>query len=98
MMSYVILAHDAEGSSEKRPRLRPSHLEYWGRLEDSGQMILAGPLGPGKGSLFVIDVESENAARDLIANDPYTVGGVFASWEVTPFKCVLPVSRYGASN
>ncbi len=94
-MSFVVIARDAEGSLGRRPALRAAHLEYWKRLEDAGRMVLAGPLGNGQGSLFVIEAESAAEAEELIQGDPYSTGGVFASWEVLAFQCVLPLSRYG---
>jgi hypothetical protein len=87
---FVIIGRDSPEAKTLRPELRPAHLEHLGDLNRQGRILLAGPLTDGAGSLIVLDAPSEDDARAIAGSDPYTVGGVFESVEVHPFKQVLP--------
>ncbi len=91
-MLFVILAHDARGSSERRPVHRPAHLAHLEKLENAGRLVLAGPLTDGAGSLIVVDAESLGAAWETVARDPYVENGIFERVEVHPFLQVFPRS------
>jgi uncharacterized protein YciI len=62
--------------ADLRAQVRPRHLEYLHGLAGDGTLVAAGPLATGEGSLTVYDVPDEDAARALLAADPYTTGGV----------------------
>jgi uncharacterized protein YciI len=99
-MLYAIICEDLPDSLEKRLSVRPSHLARLSELQNSGRLILAGPLpaidssdpGPAgfTGSLIVAEFESLGAAQIWADNDPYITAGVFAQVTVKPFKKVLP--------
>lgn len=89
-MLFVIIGHDAPGSKEKRPELRPAHLAHLEPLSKAGRVPLAGPFLDGTGSLIVIEAASLEEAWQLVAADPYVKGGVFDRVEVRPFKRVFP--------
>jgi uncharacterized protein len=89
-MLFVIIGHDARGSEQKRPQLRPAHLAHLGELDGQGRLVLAGPFTDGDGSLIVLEAASLEEAWQLVARDPYVANGVFESVEVRPFKQVLP--------
>ncbi|MFT5042951.1 MAG: hypothetical protein ACI8TX_003948 [Hyphomicrobiaceae bacterium] len=91
-MLFVIIGRDGPNSKELRPRLRPDHLEHLGKAAAAGKVRLAGPLTDGAGSLIILDVASEEEAREIMAVDPYVTGGVFAEVEIHPFLQVLPES------
>ena len=53
-------------------------------------MLVAGPMnidGPASynASLFIYDVDSESAARQLLEDDPYSRAGIYASVSIVPF-------------
>jgi uncharacterized protein YciI len=89
-MLFVLIGWDAGDSREKRPGLRPAHLEYWRPLDEAGRVVIAGRMTDFAGSLFIVEAESQAEVEALAAGDPYVVGGVFARTEVHPFKKVLP--------
>jgi uncharacterized protein YciI len=65
-----------------------AHFEYLKRLLDDGKLILAGPsLDPVFG-LIVFEAESEDEAKQLIANDPSVASGVQTA-ELSPFRASL---------
>ena len=91
-MLFVIIGHDAPGSQEKRPLYREEHLAKLSELEKQGKLFLAGPFTDVTGSLVIVDVESQEEAVQIAENDPYVIHGVFASFDIKPFKKVLPAS------
>jgi uncharacterized protein YciI len=89
-MLFVIIGHDGPNGAVLRPKVRPAHLENLRPLVEQGKMVIGGPFTDGSGSLMVIDMESEAAAREFASNDPYTREGVFERVEVKPFRKVVP--------
>lgn len=93
-MLFVCIGWDTPDSKEKRPGARAEHLAYWKPWDDAGKVVIAGPMTDFAGSLFIVDVENEQEARDKIENDPYLKAEVFARTETHPFKGVLPAKVY----
>jgi len=89
-MLFVIIGHDAPDAKEKRPQQRPAHLAHLEPLVQQDKIVLAGPFTDGSGSLIVIEAESRAAVWEVVARDPYVVGGVFNRVEVKPFLQVFP--------
>lgn len=99
-MLYAIIATDAPDSLENRMATRPAHLARLEQLKNEGRLVLAGPHpaidsnDPGTagftGSLVVAEFESQQAAEQWAAADPYRDAGVYADVVVKPFKKVLP--------
>jgi len=99
-MWYAIIARDRADSLQDRQAARPAHLRRLEKLQAQGRVLLAGPLpaidasdpGPAgfAGSLMVIEFDSLAEAREWAGQDPYVTGGVFKSWDVYPFRQVLP--------
>ena len=89
-MLFVIIGHDAPDGAQKRPAVRPAHLEHLRPLSDAGRVKLAGPFLDKTGSLIVVDAESLAEVWALVARDPYVTEGVFNRVEVKPFQQVFP--------
>ena len=89
-MLFVIIGHDGPQGASLRPSVRPAHLENLRPLVERGEVIVGGPFTDGSGSLIVAEFDSEAAAREFAANDPYTKRGVFERVEVKPFRRVVP--------
>lgn len=99
-MFYAIIGEDVENSLQQRLAARPAHVERLTALRDEGRIVLAGPHPaidndePGEagftGSLIVAEFESQQAAQDWAAADPYVSAGVYARVSVKPFKKTLP--------
>lgn len=75
-------------SAEKVARLRPAHREYMARLRADGVLVLGGPFTDGSGALFVYETASLATAEEIVAADPYKVGGAFASYSLSPWEIV----------
>ena len=89
-MLFLIYAHDKPGALDLRLSVRPEHLAY---VAESGACKIAGPMldesGNPCGSMLVIEAETQAAANNWAANDPYAKAGLFADTEVSPWKWVV---------
>jgi uncharacterized protein len=89
-MLYVIIGHDAPDGPQKRPTVRPAHLEHIRPLSEAGRVKLAGPFLDRTGSLIVVEAASLAEVWALVARDPYVTEGVFNHVEVKAFQQVFP--------
>lgn len=99
-MLYMLLGNDAPNSLETRLSCRPAHVERLKALQAAGRLVLAGPCplidaaDPGaagfSGSLVVAQFDSLELAVAWMKDDPYVTNGVWSSYDVRPFKQVLP--------
>lgn len=91
----AVMAEDGigPGPAAARQALLAAHLAHVETVLD--RIFVAGPLldGDGKvsGSLLVLDVPDEAAARALMAADPYFAAGIWARLDYRPFKAVAGV-------
>lgn len=99
-MWYSIVSQDVKDSLSKRTKARSEHLARLATLKHAGRLLVAGPqpaidnLEPGAagytGSLIIAEFDSLADAQDWAEADPYVSAGVYASFNVKPFKKVLP--------
>ena len=87
MPHFVLTCLDKPDALETRMATRPAHGVYVAERMDI--VRLAGPLlddeGQMIGSLIVFECEDKAVVEDFVANDPYTVAGVFASHDIKGF-------------
>ena len=77
--------HDAD----KVQSVRPAHREYLGALREQGKLVASGPFADGSGALIVYEAESQEAAEELLQNDPFNRAGVFVAWVIRPWNQVF---------
>lgn len=75
--------------AEKIAEVRPTHREYLQSLLDSGKLHESGPYTDDSGALIVYNAESEADARELLANDPFTINGVISDAILKEWKVVF---------
>ena len=88
-MPYLIDTFDREHTQALRQALRDQHLDY---LETNKSLLLAcgaklddeGILGSG--SVYIVDVETRQAAEEFINGDPFTKGGLFENIVITRWR------------
>ena len=79
--------------------MRPAHREYLARLHADGRLVACGPFTDGSGALYIYETGSLAEAEEILAVDPYQIGGVFAgcrlsAWQVmTANPLLLPATR-----
>ena len=83
-MYFLILASDRPNMLEKRLAHRQAHIDYWqglpGTVKVAGAMLTnATPDGAAKGSAFIIEADSLDAAKALLAGDPFSIEGIFGN-------------------
>ena len=98
-MYFAILCFDKPGAGELREKTRPAHLAYLKQHND--KMHLGGPfeneMGGIVGTLFIINVESREAATDFTENEPFHKAGVFESVLVRRWRQMQPGIFPGAN-
>ncbi len=77
------------GNQDQIADVRPKHREYLSALKEQGKLFGSGPFEDDSGALIIYEAESPEAAEELIANDPFRKAGVFASWEMKPWRQVF---------
>ena len=95
-MLFCIVGEDIANSTPLRQQVRQDHLARLAQLQAENRLILAGPfpqLPQGEqmtGSLIVAQFDSQEAAEQWAAEDPYQHAGVYAKVSIKPFKQVFP--------
>lgn len=88
MALFVVLCTDKPDSLDLRMGNRPAHLDYHNArlakvkaggpfLDDADRMV---------GSMLILDVADKAEAEAIVADDPYTLAGLFASVEIRPWR------------
>ncbi|WP_430420386.1 YciI family protein [Methylibium petroleiphilum] len=91
-MLFALHMIDKPASLELRQRLRPAHRAHLDLIAD--RLAIAGPLldegGAMAGSLIVAEFADRAAVEDWLANEPFTVAGLYARVDIRPFRNVYP--------
>jgi uncharacterized protein YciI len=75
--------------TERRDQVRPKHREYLQTLLDGGKLHESGPFTDDSGALLVYEADSEADVKELLANDPYTAGGVIGTASIKEWNVVF---------
>jgi uncharacterized protein len=90
-MLYALMCADKSNSLDLRMKIRPDHIAYLAAL--GAKAKFAGPFlddaGNMCGTLVMVDVETRAEAEKIAANDPYALGGLFASVEIKAWRWAL---------
>ena len=95
MPLLAMVGRDGPDGLERRPAVRPRHLEHLKELDRDGKIFFAGPAfrDDGKtpqGSVVIFEADDLESARVHCANDPYVLEGVFGEWDCSPVAQVFP--------
>lgn len=74
---------------ERRLKVRPTHREYLQTLLDAGKLHESGPYTDDSGALLIYDAENEAEVKEILANDPYTAGGVIGDTTIKEWNVVF---------
>jgi uncharacterized protein len=88
-MPYVIKFIADEGTTERRKKIRPVHLEYV--IANAHRIIASGGLFAEddnfpNGGLIILDTDSKQEAIDYIENDPFYLNKIFTTYTLNRFK------------
>ena len=70
---------------DRLAKLRPAHRQHAKGLVDTNALLLAGPMADGSGALFIYESETREGVEKLIASDPFSAAGCFASVQIWPW-------------
>jgi uncharacterized protein len=92
-MLFTFILIDKPDTAALRQRMRPAHKDYLATMAD--RIAFAGPLTHDDGqtmlgSLLVIDFPSRDAAQAWMAQEPFTLAGLYASMSVHAFVNLWP--------
>ena len=91
-MAFLVQAFDGEDSEAmaRRMAVREQHLAGARVLKAAGKLLYAGALlddaGKMTGSVLVFDLPTKEEVEAALRADPYTAGGVWLRWTITPFR------------
>jgi len=80
---------DYHPDTSKVSAARPPHRAYLAQLKKSGHLIVAGPFADMGGGLIVYEADNQEAAEQLIKDDPFYAAGVFVRWTIRPWIPVI---------
>jgi uncharacterized protein len=93
---FLVTAHDGldAGASARRAAARSAHLAG---VRDLGSAVILGgamldEAGAPVGSTMVVEFPNRAAVEDWIAADPYTLGGVWQSVTIVPFRVAVELN------
>ncbi len=92
MLQFAIIARDGidENAQDRRLNVRPLHLDGAKKLKENNQLVLGGALldesGNMRGSIMIVQFETEEEFKAYLENEPYVKDGVWKDIEVKPFK------------
>jgi uncharacterized protein len=101
---FAVIAKDGTDAAAPARRLavRTQHLEGIRPLVEAGTVLLGGAIlndaGGMIGSLMLMEAESEAAARALLERDVYVTGGVWAQYELHPFRIAVQSETLGGNR
>lgn len=87
-MLFAVTCTDRQGVLDVRMKHRSEHL-LWA-ADEASPVKMAGPLLGAEdapvGSLLIVEAESEDALREILAQDPYAKADLFSDVFWIPFK------------
>lgn len=86
-MHFVVTALDKDGALEVRKANRDAHLAFL--ADNAAQVKIGGPLLDGDamiGSLLIVEADSKEAVKTMLANDPYAKADLFQDVSIRPWK------------
>ncbi len=73
------------------------HAAYIDALAREGFFLLVGPLSPTR-SLLIVEAESEQAARNRLATDPWRKDGTLRLFSIEPWEVLVGNPRLAGSH
>jgi uncharacterized protein YciI len=93
-MLFVATCTDKPDSNTLRLETRPAHMAYLnglGAKVKAAGALLSADRKTVLGSLLILDAEDEAEIAAMLAQDPYSLAGLFASVDVKPWRQAVGV-------
>jgi len=89
-MHYLLEYDLAADYLERRPQFRNAHLALAWRVQERGELVLAGALSdPVDRAVFLFRADSPSPAEAFAKADPYVANGLVTRWRVRPWTTVV---------
>lgn len=92
-MYFLIYTEDSSANAHKRAEFIDEHRRWLKSDHDGVTLHIAGPWtdadGTSKGSILLIETDSEASARAWTAQDPFVREGLFGGSFIKPFNWIL---------
>jgi uncharacterized protein YciI len=91
-MQYLVVIHDATDpeAQQRRQTVRPDHLKRAEKYQHDGNLLMGGAMlndaGEVIGSSVIAQFHTREDLDEWLYKDPYTLGNVWAKFEVHPFR------------
>ncbi len=85
---HVEYAYAAD-RADVRDQHRPAHREFLGALHEAGTLQFVGPFVDGSGAALMVTADDAEAARALVAGDPFAAADAIADVRITEWKQVF---------
>lgn len=91
-MHVLFIGRDKAGALSVRMDNRPAHLAWL--AENAATIKIAGPYldavsGEPRGSMLVLETETVEEAKAVLAKDPYAIASLFETTEIQPWRWVI---------
>jgi uncharacterized protein YciI len=94
MPLFVFIGRDGPDGAARRQANRERHVAHLEALDRAGRLVYGGPIRDESdrsiGAVLVLDAPDLDAARAIVEQDPYVVGGVFERVELNRFVRAFP--------
>jgi uncharacterized protein len=74
------------GDEARILKIRPEHRKYMLALLDRGKVVAAGSFPSNSGGLYLYEVDSREAAEQLMTADPYFLGNAIAEYHIAEWE------------
>lgn len=89
-MHYFLIYELSDEYLEKRGEFRKEHLQLAWDAYENGQLVTGGALQePADKAYLLFNGETDEAAREFAASDPYVKNGLVKSWTIRPWMTVV---------
>ena len=80
----------SQDMNEEERSIMNKHVEYWKELVDKGVVVVYGPVFDPTGGygIGIVEVDSEEEAKTIAANDPATSSGL-GWYSIFPMRAII---------
>ena len=82
MNTYAINYTYSEETAAGRDEVRPVHVEFLKARFEAGDLRISGPVDSGAGALLIVRAEDEQAALEMMDQDPFAQAGLITKREI----------------
>lgn len=97
-MSLFLIKVSFIDDVEKRMSVRPKHREFLTKLFETGRLYAAGPFLDDKGGISIYEASDLAEAEATLAEDPYTINGIFATTEIREWNAIFSRGAVSGSS